>query len=205
MEPLDHRAKEKPPHPAKLQAASIYYRHFYCRACMRQVNVCNQCESGQLYCSECGPLQKRARLKRARKKYNQTQHGRRLRAASSKRRREKMMSKIQEPESSNLMPAEKIEGDRGSPHPKFIGIYSEPAIPAEQETKGVSNNAQFPNSIFNSPAYKGERSRRTATKIICSFCKQECSPFQRQKRGRLGAQEKKVYQRWRRRSRDEDP
>lgn len=205
MEPLDHHAKEKPPHPAKLQAASIYYRHFYCRVCRMQVNVCNQCDRGQLYCPECSPLQKRVRLKRARKKYNQTSHGRRLRAASCKRRREKIKSKIQEPELLISLADEKIEGDRGSPHPKVIGIYSEPAILAEQETKGVSNNAQFPNSIFNSPPYKSERSRRKATKIICSFCKRECSPFQRQKRGRLGAQEKKVYQRWRMRSRDKDP
>jgi hypothetical protein len=205
MEPLDYYAKENQPHSAKLQAASIYHRHFYCRICKRQVIVCNQCDRSQVYCSECGPQQKRVRLKRAQKKYNQTRHGRRLRAASSKRRRDKIKSKIRAPELLNSGADEKIEGDRASPQPKDIGINSEPAILAEQETKGVSDNAHFPNSIFNSPPYKSEQAPRKATEIICSFCKRECSPFQRQKKGRLGAQERKAYQRWSRRSRDEDP
>lgn len=205
MEPFDYPTSQQPSQPANLQAASIYHRRFHCRACGAQTDVCDRCDRGQIYCPACKPIQKRERIQRARNKYNKSRHGRLKRAASAQNRRNKIKGEKEPQNSPELPHPKKIEGDRGPLSPQVPNTTPKLAISAEQETKGVSDNAKFPNSIFNSSANQNESALRKTTQIICSFCKRNCSPFQRQKKGRLGTKEKKDFQRWRARSRGKDP
>ena len=205
MEPFDHPTKQQPPQPANLQAASIYHRRFHCRACGEHSDVCNRCDRGQIYCPACKPIQKRERIQRARNKYKKSQHGRVKRAASSQNRRDKIKAEAECQNSPELPYSKKIEGDQGPLSPQVPNTTPEPAILAKQKNQGASDNVQFSNPIFNSSKDKSEGLPRKKPQIICSFCKRECSPFQRQKKGRLGAQEKKNFQRWRARSRGKDP
>jgi hypothetical protein len=205
MEHFDHRSNQKPPLPANLQALSIYYRQLFCRTCRLQVNVCNSCDRGQIYCEECKPVQKRERIRKAHNKYKKSRNGKILRAASAQRRRDKIKLNREVQNFPEFPRPPKIEGDRGLTFPQVSNTTPEPAISAEQKTKGVFEDVQFPNPIFNSSTSKSQRSPRKTTQIICTFCRRTCSPFQRQKTGRMGTKEKKDFRRWRARSRGKDP
>ena len=205
MELCDFPTNQQSSQPADLQLASVYYRHFYCHACGSQKSVCTKCDRGQIYCAECKPLRKRERIQKARDKYKKSRHGRIKRSASSQERRAKI-KRNSEHQNPPEMPHLKInEGDRGPLLPKVSNTTPEPAIPAEQKTTGVSADVQFSNPIYNSAEGHSERSPRKPAQIICTFCKRECSPFQRQKKGRLAAKEKKSFRRWRASFRDKDP
>lgn len=205
MEHSDHRPIQTPEQPANLPAQSNYYRYFYCRACGAQSNVCSSCDREQIYCPECKPIQKRERIRRARNKYKKSRKGRSKRAASSQSRRDKIKAKMGDPKPHESAQQKKIEGDRGPLLAQVSNRTPVPAISAEQEPKGASDHAQLSNPLFDFSSKTGERLPRKTTQIICSFCKRDCPPFQRKKKGRLGAQEKKNIQRWRAHTRDEDP
>lgn len=205
MEHFKYPTNQQPSQHANMHGESIYYRNFNCRFCKASVNVCNQCDCGEIYCPNCKPVQKRTRIRRALNKYKKSRRGRFKRAASSKRRRDKIKLKKEQHISLELPDLNKIEGDRGPPDPQVLNRTPEPALSAEQKTEGVPGNVQFPHQIFNSSTDIRKRSPPKTTQILCSFCKRVCAPFQRQKKGRLGTKEKKDFQRWRARSWGKDP
>jgi hypothetical protein len=205
MEQLDHRPNHKPEQPPRLPGEPKYYRYYFCKACCSQSYVCSSCDRAQIYCPDCKIIQNQERIRRARNKYKKSRKGRLKRAFSSQSRRNKIKAKIGDLETAESAQLKKIEGDRGPLVAQVLSKTPLPAIPAEQKPKGASEHAQFSNPLFNFSSNKGEQLPGRATQIICSFCKRECPPFQRQKKGRLGPQEKKNIQRWWARTRDEDP
>jgi len=205
MEHVDHRAIQDHLQPSKLQASSSYYRRRSCKKCGLQFDVCSRCDRSQIFCPECKPKQKHARLKKARDFYKKSPQGKKLRAASCQRRRDKIKDNDEQKNLLNSKPLKKFEGDRGSPFPQVTARTPEPALLAEHENNGVFNDVQFPDSIFNSSMHKQQGTPRKAAQIICSFCHRACLPFQRQKKGRLGGQEKKAIRRWRARYWEKDP
>ena len=205
MEQNKHLASQNEPQPANLQGASFSYRRFFCENCGCTVDVCRPCDRQQVYCPECHGERTQARVKKAQKNYKKSFRGKRKRAAACMRRRARLKAKKEEGNRSAAEPSKIFEGDRGSSFSQVIATPPEPAILAEQEKKGVSDDVQLPDTILNSSMHQQQGTAGKTKKIVCSFCHRTCLPFQRQKTGRLGAKEKKDIARWLARPWNKDP
>ena len=76
-----HRAAE-----TSIPCDKLPYRHFFCRECKISVNICVRCDRGQIYCEICQNLCKKKRIKKARKKYNESPKGRKKKSGQNQRR-----------------------------------------------------------------------------------------------------------------------
>ena len=153
------------------------HRRYCCASCSGTVEICSPCDRGNIYCPDCMPRMKRARLVRARRRYRETQNGRDVRNAGNRRRRQRKKFGLG-------------EGDRGSPSQVEQGNDGR-----GQLGPPVGDSHDAPDDDFEPRVdTQGEPPPAPAGKLVCPFCLRPCSPFHRQSAGRRWRAEKRALE-----------
>jgi hypothetical protein len=67
---------------------NLHPRLFLCGRCRQQVRICRRCDRGQVYCGrDCALVERRSRQREARRRYQTSEHGRRIHANRSRKYR----------------------------------------------------------------------------------------------------------------------
>ena len=118
------------------------------------MNICVRCDRGQIYCEICQNLCKKKRIKKARKKYNESPKGRKKKSGQNQRRYNR--PKKQEKKD--------FQGDRGSPLNSDSISNAPPVISLAEGVKNESHT-------FNRDSEKAKPriSENKEVKVVCAF------------------------------------